>query len=78
MVCAVGLNGFETLGLRITAECAKCELRDLLSYLGAFDNANNTVSVLWSGGIEPRIIVEGIVSNDNVRKQFNLKFVRFW
>ena len=48
--------------LPIAVERAKCELRDLLCYLGAFDNANNTVSVLWSGGIESRIVVESLVS----------------
>ena len=56
------LNGFGTLGLPVAVECVKCKLSDLLRYVGAFDNANNTVSVLWSGGVESRIVVESLVS----------------
>ena len=59
------LYSFETLDLEMAAECAKCNLQTLLRYLDAFDNENNTVSILIVGDIKPNIVIESIIGNDN-------------
>ena len=55
------LNGFETLELETAAEMAQGNLRGLLAYLEAFDNADNSVAVSFVGGVEQVIVFEGFV-----------------
>jgi hypothetical protein len=55
------LNGFETLDLETAAEMARGNLRSLLLYLEAFDNADNTIVVSLVGGVKQVIEPEGLV-----------------
>jgi hypothetical protein len=57
------LGAFETLDMETAVECAMSELNALLRYLVAFDYTDNAIPVLISSGIEPRIVVEGVVSD---------------
>src|ERR1044072_7816267 len=69
------LNGFETLDLETAAEVAQSELRALIRYLDALDNADNTVVVDVVGGVEPRIVLKSLVCDRTHRDYFNLKVV---
>jgi hypothetical protein len=57
------LSGFETLDTELAVSEACSELRALLRYLDAVDNADSTSNVLVSKRIKPRIIFEDALCN---------------
>lgn len=55
------LNGFETLSPELAAEHAIGTLQSLIRYLDAFDDKNNSVAISIVEGIEPNVVLEGLL-----------------
>ncbi len=55
------LSTYETLDGELAAEVIQGELRSLIRYLDALDNANNAVLIDWVGEVELDIKIEDFV-----------------